>query len=394
MVNGLENQPNATEIAEDTPANSLQVASDAHQNLLLASDYMSNRYPPNDGRLAHDTRDTRVLGTTDFSKIPAEVSELITGNSFKSITIDNLPSNYQVVHALDSRGYYLQFNPPNAAPGEIQQPRKRLYYPPDLPSIDLKINGVPTKIDLTLDRQRVDQSVVTQDPNILRIQDAYRTASKLEAIKGLPNDDPAMRFLQNMNALGGRELNSLESVYREMVERNPNNAWAKVGLGDVMTLQAIRNLSPYMLGTLNRTDRTPVPLEVKQQILRQLDAASDQYRQAQNINGRWQHDNVTPFRSPYLPNFDFNPWAGGFGFLYWGTGADYGAYRQTQVGVLRGLVDRNVLDLIQIPPNRPEYDPTLPPNPSRLRIYERGVSPSQVYLDKSELFLLSYMTLV
>ncbi|MDX2107009.1 MAG: hypothetical protein SFY67_11455 [Candidatus Melainabacteria bacterium] len=376
MVNGLENQPNATEIAENTPANSDQVASDAHQNLLLASDYMSNRYPPNDGRLLHDTRDTRVTGTTDFSKIPAEVSELITGNSFKSITIDNLPSNYQVVHALDSRGYYLQFNPPNAAPGEIQQPRKRLYYPPDLPSIDLKINGVPTKIDLTLDRQRVDQSVVTQDPNILRIQDAYRTASKLEAIKGLPNDDPAMRFLQNMNALGGRELNSLESVYREMVERNPNNAWAKVGLGDVMTLQAIRNLSPYMLGTLNRTDRTPVPLEVKQQILRQLDAASDQYRQAQNINGRWQHDNVTPFRSPYLPNFDFNPWAGGFGFLYWGTGADYGAYRQTQVGVLRGLVDRNVLDMIQIPPNRPEYDPTLPPNPSRLRIYERGVDPS------------------
>lgn len=376
MVNGLENQPNSTEIAQDTPANSDQVATDARQNLLLASDYMSNRYPPNDGSLAHDTRDTRVSGTTDFSKIPADVSELITGNSFKSITIDNLPSSYQIVHAIDNRGYYLQFNPPNAAPGEIQQPRKRLYYPPDLPSIELKINGVPTRIDLAQDRQRVDQSVATQDPAILRVQDAYRTASKLEAIKALPNDDPAMRFLQNMNAIGNRELNSLESVYREMVDRNPNNAWARVGLGDVMTLQAISNLSPYMLGALNRTDRTPVPLEVKQQILRQLDAASDQYRQAQNLNGRWQHDNVTPFRSPYLPNFDFNPWAGGFGFLYWGTGADYGAYRQTQVGVLRGLVDRNVLDLIQLPPNRPEYDPTLPPNPSRLRIYERGVDPN------------------
>lgn len=374
MVNGLENQP---DIAQDTPNNTDQTASTAHETLLLAaSDYLSNRYPPNDGRLSHDTRDTRVSGTTDFYKIPPGESELITGNSFKSLSIENLPNNYQVVHAMDSRGYYLQFNPPTAGQGEMQQPRKRLYYPPDLPSIELKVNGVPTRLDLALERQKVDQFINTQDPTFLRIQDAYRAATRLEAIKSLPNDDPAMRFLQNMNQMGVKELNALEAVYKDMVNRNPNNAWAKVGLGDVMTLQAIRNLSPYMLSALNQTDRTPVPLELKQQILSQLDAASDQYRQAQNINGRWQHNNVTPFRSPYLPNFDFNPWAGGFGFLYWGTGADYGAYRQTQVGVLRGLIDRNVLDSIQLPPNRPEYDRTLPPNPGRLRIYERGVDPS------------------
>lgn len=375
MVQGseIENLPDS----QVTPSNSEQVASTARENLLLAaSDYMSTRFPPNDGRLAHDTRDTRVSGTTDFNKMPAGESEFITGSGFKNLSIENIPSNYQVIHAMDNRGYYLQFNPPAAGPNEAQQPRKRIYYPPDLPSIDMKVNGTPVKLDLAADRVRVDQFNTTQDPALLRIQDAYRAAAKLEAVKALPIDDPAMRFLQNMNQLGGRELNALESVYTDLVNRNPNNAWAKVGLGDVKTLQAISNLSPYMLGALNRTDRTPVPLEVKQQILAQLDAASEQYRLAQNINGRWQHNNVTPFRSPYLPNFDFNPWAGGFGFLYWGTGADYGAYRQTQVGVLRGLVDRNVLDSIQLPPNRPEYDPTLPPNPSRLRIYEQGVNPN------------------
>jgi len=368
--------PDATD-AQAIPNNSTQVADAARENLLLAaSDYMSNRYPPNDARLANDTRDTRVAGKTDFNTIPPGVSELITGNGFKTLALENVPSNYNVVHAMDNRGYYLQFNPPNAGPNETQAPRKRIYYPPDLPSIELNVAGVPTRLDLAAERIKVDQSNITQDPAMLRIQDAYRAAAKLEAVKALPNDDPAMRFLQNMNGLGSHELNALESVYQGMVERNPNNAWAKVGLGDVKTLQAISNLSPYMLGALNRTDRTPLPLEVKQAILSQLDAASDQYRQAQNINGRWQHNNVTPFRSPYLPNFDFNPWAGGFGFLYWGTGSDYGAYRQTQVGVLRGLVDRNVLDSIQLPPNRPEYDPTLPPNPSRLRIYEQGVNPN------------------
>lgn len=374
MANGVENQ---SDIPNELPGSTDPVASAARENLFLAaSDQWSNRYPPNDGRLAHDTRDTRVSQTTDFFKIPPGESEIITGNSFKNITIDNVPSNYQIVHAMDKRGYYLQFNPPAAPAGQVQEPRRRLYYPPDLPSIDLKIGGASTRLDLYQERLKVDQSNITQDPDLLRIQEAYKAASRLEAIKSLPNDDPAMRFLQNMNAMGGRELDALQSVYKDMVDRNPNNAWAKVGLGDVMTLQAIRNLSPYMLSALNRTDRTPVPLELKQQILSQLDAASDQYRQAQNINGRWQHNNVTPFRSPYLPNFDFNPWAGGFGFLYWGTGADYGAYRQTQVGVLRGLIDRNVLDLIQLPPNRPEYDQTLPPNPGRLRIYERGVDPS------------------
>lgn len=349
------------------------------RELLVAQvgDNLSGRFPPNDGRLSHDVRDTRLMGRADYNSFPAGESDLITGSGFRNILIDNIPPSSNFVHGMDRRGYYIQLNPPNAPQGELQLPRKRFYYQPDLPSIDLRVNGQTQRIDLAADRQRLDATInVQNNPELLRVQTAYRAATRLEAVKNLPVNDPAMRYMQNMNQMGGAELDALQSVYTDLVNRHPNNAWVRVNLGDVMTMQAMRNVSGYVLNTLNRNERTHIPEDVKQTIIRQLDQASEMYGQARNMNGRWQNDRNSPFRSPYLPGFDFNPWAGGGGFLYWGTGSDFAAYRQSQVGVLRGLVQRNALEMIQLPPRRPEFDPSLPPNPSRLRIYERGADPS------------------
>lgn len=349
----------------------------ARENLLAAAgDNLTTRFP-NDGRLAHDVRDTRIPARTDFNSYPAGASDIISGSSYNNITFDNVQPGYQILHGMDRRGYFLQFNPPTAPPDQAQLPQKRIYYPPDLPSVDLPVNGQMHRIDLALDRQRVDRTLNLQnDPQLQRVQDAYRAAARLEAVKNLPVNDPTMRYLNNMNQMGGRELDALQSVYTDLANRYPNNAWVRVNLGDVMTMQAMRNVSGYVLNTLHRNERTHIPEDVKQTVIRQLDQAAEMYGQARNMNGTWQNDRNSPFRSPYLPGFDFNPWAGGAGFLYWGTGADFAAYRQSQVGVLRGLVQRNALEMIQLPPNRPELDPNLPPNPSRLRIYERGVDPN------------------
>lgn len=260
---------------------------------------------------------------------------------FDGIKIKDVPQGVTITPWVDSNGFFFYFND--------GKPIEKHYIPNNVSTLESK--GVK---DMNQLRQQI---MIAYDQDVSK-----KTIEQSQSFGGFFNfdrrSDPARdgansayRYFQGMSTQSSEALNSLEVTLRDAVKTS-NNPYLKIWLADVYVGQAMRNVSEQAI--------SGAPINLKNEyITRKLnDAISLNQAARDGSDTTLERSGMKRQGNAFMPMMPFNPYWDPRGnrngyYAFWGGSADQANYREASLRLIKGMIDRDALPKMQLPPYMP-----------------------------------------
>lgn len=260
---------------------------------------------------------------------------------FDAIKIKDVPQGVTITPWVDSRGFYFYFND--------GKPLEKHYIPNNVTTLESK--GVKDMNEL---RQQI---MIAYDQDISK-----KTIAQSQGFGGFFNfdrrSDPARdgansayKYFLGMGTQSGQVLDSLEVSLREAVKTS-ENPYLKIWLADVYVGQAMRNVTEQAI--------SGAPINLKNEyITRKLnDAISLNHAAKDGSDTTLERSGMKRQGNAFMPMMPFNPYWDARGnrngyYAFWGGSGDQANYREASLRLIKGMIDRDALPKMQLPPYMP-----------------------------------------